>query len=147
MDALLAELLGDVGRVHDEIKALPEELAPTIGAIVKAAEQLQQRADALSESAKSQHDAHAQRVVATYADRIGQIVEKRVDEVLAARVGNVAKQLELAANKANDAAGEYITAARSPWVVVSHAWLIAAVIGVAGGLGACVAFLFATGRM
>ncbi|WP_146092735.1 hypothetical protein [Xanthomonas arboricola] len=147
MDALLAELLGDVGRVHDEIKALPEQLAPTVGALVKASEQLQQRADALSESAKAQHDAHAQRVIATYADRIGQVVEKRVDEALSARIGNVAKQLEIAVNKANDAAGEYITAARSPWVVVSQAWVIAAVIGIAGGLGASVALLFVTGRM
>ncbi|MCL1574875.1 hypothetical protein [Xanthomonas nasturtii] len=147
MDALLAELLGDVGRVHDEIKALPDQLAPTLGALVKAGEQLQQHAYALSENAKSQHDAHAQRVVATYADRIGQLVEKRVDEALSARVATVAKQLEQAINKANGAAGEYIEAARSPWVAIGNAWIAAIAIGAASGLVATVAVLYATGRM
>ncbi|CAD2265245.1 hypothetical protein X12_004518 (plasmid) [Xanthomonas arboricola] len=147
MDALLAELLGDVGRVHDEIKALPEHLAPTVGALVKAAEQLQQRADVLSENARAQHDAHAQRVVATYADSIGKIVEQRVDEALSARIGNVARQLEQAVTKTNDAAGEYINAARSPWVALGNAWLVAAVLGIAGGTASAVCILYATGRM
>ena len=39
-EALIAELLGDVGKLHDQIKALPDALkasvAPTIGALVLA---------------------------------------------------------------------------------------------------------------
>ncbi len=39
-EALLAELLGDVGKLHDQIKALPEafkeQIAPHLGALVQA---------------------------------------------------------------------------------------------------------------
>ena len=41
-DALTIELLGDVGKLHDDIKALPgnfeKEVSPTLGAILKATE-------------------------------------------------------------------------------------------------------------
>ena len=42
-DALTIDLLGDVGRLHDEIKALPEglktALAPALGAIALASKE------------------------------------------------------------------------------------------------------------
>lgn len=146
MEALLAELLGDVGRVHDEIKALPDQLAPTLGALVTATEQLQDRANTLSENAKAQHDAHAQRVVATYADRIGEVVEARVNEALNVRVGNVTRQLEQAIQQTNAAASEYVKAARSPWLTLGGAWLVAIIVGAAAGLASCVGLLYATGQ-
>jgi len=40
-DALIYDLLGDVGRLHDEVKALPDKLAPIAGTITNAADRLE----------------------------------------------------------------------------------------------------------
>ena len=38
-EALLAELLCDVGRLHDDIKALPNALSPTLDTIITASQE------------------------------------------------------------------------------------------------------------
>lgn len=49
-DALIAELLGDVGRLHDSIKELPKALGPVCGAIVKSTRDAQSVIDAYGEA-------------------------------------------------------------------------------------------------
>ncbi len=49
-DALIAELLGDVGRLHDAVKELPKSLGPVCGAVVKSARDAQAVIDAYGEA-------------------------------------------------------------------------------------------------
>ena len=44
-EALIAELLGDVGKLHDAIKELPKALAPVCGAVVKVTRDAQSAID------------------------------------------------------------------------------------------------------
>lgn len=48
-DALIAEMLGDVGKLHDEIKALPSALQPTVAHIEARAAAFQAAGDRLAE--------------------------------------------------------------------------------------------------
>lgn len=145
MDALLAELLGDVGRVHDDIKGLPDAIAPIAGAIVQASSELQQQAAALSHNAKEQHDAHARQVVAAYADRIGSLIEQRIDDAISARIGRGADQLANAIARVDEAAEKVSHATRAPWLALGNAWFVAGFIGIAGGIAATVTMLYVTG--
>lgn len=52
-EVLIAELLGDVGKLHNEIKLLPESMAPTIGAIVSASKEAKTSIDGYVESQKA----------------------------------------------------------------------------------------------
>lgn len=145
LEALNAELLGDVRGLHDEIKALPEALAPIVGAMVQAANELKEQATALSVNAKQQHDAHARQVVATYSDQIGKLIEQRVDDAISSRIGRGADQLAGAVARVDEAAERFGSAARSPWLALGNAWFITGFIGIAGGVGATLAMLYATG--
>lgn len=48
-DALIAEMLGDVGKLHDEVKALPTALQPTVEHIEARAAAFQAAADRMAE--------------------------------------------------------------------------------------------------
>lgn len=48
-DALIAEMLGDVGKLHDEVKALPAALQPTVEHIEARAAAFQAAGDRLAE--------------------------------------------------------------------------------------------------
>ena len=48
-DALIAEMLGDVGKLHDEIKALPSALQPTVEHIENRAAAFQAAGDRMAE--------------------------------------------------------------------------------------------------
>ncbi len=56
-EALIAELLGDVGRLHDHIKALPvalqESVAPSLEAVAVATAEAQQTIDKYAEAQKA----------------------------------------------------------------------------------------------
>ena len=48
-DALIAEMLGDIGKLHDEIRALPTALQPTVEHIEARAAAFQAAADRMAE--------------------------------------------------------------------------------------------------
>lgn len=56
-EALVAELLGDVGRLHDSIKELPKSLGPVCGAIVKSTRDAQAVIDAYGEAQEQRLEA------------------------------------------------------------------------------------------
>lgn len=65
-DALLVELIGDVGRVHDQINSIPSLLKDSIGdsleIMARAVEEAESTARSLSDSAQDSINAHAKLV-------------------------------------------------------------------------------------
>ena len=83
-EALLAELLGDVGRLHDEVKALPaamsaaeQRLTATVAALTGASDQYRMAITAFNDEAKQELTEYLER-------KAGQIAAKTIEEQRAA---------------------------------------------------------------
>ena len=70
-EALIAELLGDVGKLHDDIKALPGLIAPTVEAINGVAQEATEQAKAAVRASGNEE-----------ADRLHRELAKIAKEVL-----------------------------------------------------------------
>lgn len=118
LDALVAEMLGDIGKLHDELKALKDEtlpavvtdaeqkLAGVVGALLKAGQQyqsfLQDVTNKTVTSAKADIRAGA---VQAKDDAVGQ-VRQEVREAVAHPVGDLVKKLNDAVERSDNQQGE-----------------------------------------
>lgn len=72
-EVLVAELLGDVGKLHDAIKSLPKALGPVCGAIVKTARDAQSTIDGYAQAQEEK----LKIVVATELRAAAQEIQRR----------------------------------------------------------------------
>lgn len=131
-DALTIDLLGDVGRLHDQIKALPEglktSLAPALGAIALASKEAQATISQLAAEEKVSFGKFAAAEKVATRDVIRAAMREEAGEALA----SAARELATSARIHQDAAkGE--TRQRWQWIAVAFAGsLLAGALGFYG---------------
>ena len=147
-DALLAEILGDVGKLHDEIgslnQKLPEfvshaeaQLSPIVGSLVSASKALQASSavslqQAKDEAAKQLKD-DAHRLTNWYSGEIGKAAAKVAEDNIAASMKKASAELEQTISKAQQAAERLNVSAskgQSLWPLIG----VALFAGVLGGM-------------
>lgn len=103
-DALIIELLGDLGVVHDEIKKLPNQLKDSLresltliaDAVQEAENTTQKLAAGYSETLKSETDAHIQRMNEELSKQIKATINAQLNNELnscAETIGNIRNTL------------------------------------------------------
>lgn len=131
-DALTLELMGDIGRLDDKIKALPEglkeALAPTLGAIALASKEAQATIGQLGAAEKVSFGNFAAVEKVALRDSLKAALREEAGEALA----SVARELATSARIHQDAAkGE--TRQRWQWIAVAFAGsLLAGALGFYG---------------
>ena len=131
-DALTIDLLGDVGRLHDQIKALPEglqkSLAPSLGALVTASKEAQATISQLGAAEKASFGNFAAAEKVALRDSLKAALREEAGEALA----SVARELATSARIHQDAAkGEKVQ--RWQWIAVAFAGsLLAGALGFYG---------------
>ena len=131
-EVLIAELLGDVGKLHDDIKALPgnleKEVSPTLGAILKATEKAHGAIVQLGAAEKASFGNFAAAEKVALRDSLKAALREEAGEALA----SVARELATSARIHQDAAkGE--TRQRWQWIAVAFAGsLLAGALGFYG---------------
>ena len=131
-DALTIDLLGDLGRVHDQIKALPEalkeNLAPSLGALVQASKEAKATIGQLGAAEKASFGNFAAAEKVALRDSLKAALREEAGEALA----SVARELAASARIHQDAAkGE--TRQRWQWIAVAFAGsLLAGALGFYG---------------
>lgn len=131
-EVLIAELLGDVGKLHDDIKALPgnleKEVSPTLGAILKATEKAHGVIVQLGAAEKASFGNFAAAEKVALRDSLKAALREEAGEALA----SVARELATSARIHQDAAkGE--TRQRWQWIAVAFAGsLLAGALGFYG---------------
>lgn len=131
-DALTIELLGDVGRLHDQIKALPEglktSLAPTLGAIALATKEAQEAINKVGAAEKASFGNFTAAEKVALRDSLKAALREEAGEALA----SAARELATSARVHQDAAkGE--TRQRWQWIAVAFAGsLLAGALGFYG---------------
>lgn len=131
-EVLIAELLGDVGRLHDEIKGLPEglktSLAPALGAIALASKEAQATIGQLGAAEKASFGNFAAAEKVALRDSLKAALREEAGEALA----SAARELAASARIHQDAAkGE--TRQRWQWIAVAFAGsLLAGALGFYG---------------
>jgi len=131
-DALTIDLLGDLGRVHDQIKALPEalkeNLAPSLGALALASKEAQATIGQLGAAEKASFGNFAAAEKVALRDSLKAALREEAGEALA----SVARELAASARIHQDAAkGE--TRQRWQWIAVAFAGsLLAGALGFYG---------------
>ena len=131
-EVLIAELLGDVGRLHDQIKALPEglktSLAPALGAIALASKEAQATIGQLGAAEKASFGNFAAAEKVALRDSLKAALREEAGDALA----SVARELAASARIHQDAAkGE--TRQRWQWIAVAFAGsLLAGALGFYG---------------
>lgn len=131
-DALTLELMGDIGRLDDKIKALPEglkeALAPTLGAIALASKEAQATIGQLGAAEKASFGNFAAAEKVALRDSLKAALREEAGEALA----SVARELATSARIHQDAAkGE--TRQRWQWIAVAFAGsLLAGALGFYG---------------
>lgn len=131
-DALTIDLLGDVGRLHDQIKALPEafkeNLAPSLGALALASKEAQATIGQLGAAEKASFGNFAAAEKIALRDALKAALRDEAGEALA----SVARELATSARIHQDAAkGE--TRQRWQWIAVAFAGsLLAGALGFYG---------------
>ena len=131
-DALTLELMGDIGRLDDKIKALPEglkeALAPTLGAIALASKEAQATIGKLGAAEKASFGNFAAAEKVALRDSLKAALREEAGEALA----SVARELAASARIHQDAAkGE--TRQRWQWIAVAFAGsLLAGALGFYG---------------
>lgn len=131
-DALTIDLLGDVGRLHDEIKALPEglktSLGPSLGALVMASKEAQATIGQLGAAEKASFGNFAAAEKVALRDALKAALREDAGEALA----SVAREL-VASTKALDRAAKDETRQRWQWIAVAFAGsLLAGALGFYG---------------
>lgn len=131
-DALTLELMGDIGRLDDKIKALPEglkeALAPTLGAIALASKEAQATIGQLGAAEKASFGNFAAAEKVALRDALKAALREEAGEALA----SAARDLSTSARIHQDAAkGE--TRQRWQWIAVAFAGsLLAGALGFYG---------------
>ena len=131
-DALTLELMGDIGRLDDKIKALPEglkeALAPTLGAIALASKEAQATIGQLGAAEKASFGNFAAAEKVALRDALKAALRDEAGEALA----SVARELATSARIHQDAAkGEKVQ--RWQWISVAFAGsLLAGALGFYG---------------
>ena len=131
-EVLIAELLGDVGKLHDDIKALPgnleKEVSPALGAILKATEKAHGVIVQLGAAEKASFGNFAAAEKVALRDSLKAALREEAGEALA----SVARELATSARIHQDAAkGE--TRQRWQWIAVAFAGsLLAGALGFYG---------------
>lgn len=131
-EVLIAELLGDVGKLHDDIKALPgnleKEVSPALGAILKATEKAHGAIVQLGAAEKASFGNFAAAEKVALRDSLKAALREEAGEALA----SVARELATSARIHQDAAkGE--TRQRWQWIAVAFAGsLLAGALGFYG---------------
>ena len=131
-EVLIAELLGDVGKLHDDIKALPgnleKEISPALGAILKATEKAHGVIVQLGAAEKASFGNFAAAEKVALRDSLKAALREEAGEALA----SVARELATSARIHQDAAkGE--TRQRWQWIAVAFAGsLLAGALGFYG---------------
>ena len=131
-EVLIAELLGDVGKLHDDIKALPgnleKEVSPALGAILKATEKAHGAIVQLGAAEKASFGNFAAAEKVALRDSLKAALREEAGEALA----SVARELAASARIHQDAAkGE--TRQRWQWIAVAFAGsLLAGALGFYG---------------
>ena len=131
-DAFIYDLMGDVGRLHDLIKALPEGLekatAPTLGAIALAVKDAKASAEQIGKAEKASFGNFAAAEKVALRDSLKAALREEAGEALA----SVARELAASARIHQDAAkGE--TRQRWQWIAVAFAGsLLAGALGFYG---------------
>lgn len=131
-DALTIDLLGDLGKVHDQIKALPEALkealAPSLGALVLASKEAQATIGQLGAAEKASFGNFAAAEKVALRDALKASLREEAGEALA----SVARELAASA-KALDKAVKGETRQRWQWIAVAFAGsLLAGALGFYG---------------
>ena len=131
-DAFIYDLLGDVGRLHDQIKALPEglqkSLAPSLGALVTASKEAQATISQLGAAEKVAFGNFTAAEKVALRDSLKAALRDEAGEALA----SVARELATSARIHQDAAkGEKVQ--RWQWIAVAFAGsLLAGALGFYG---------------
>ena len=131
-DALTIELLGDVGKLHDDIKALPgnfeKEVSPTLGAILKATEKAHGAIVQLGAAEKASFGNFAAAEKVALRDALKAALREEAGEALA----SAARELATSARIHQDAAkGEKVQ--RWQWIAAAFAGsLLAGALGFYG---------------
>ena len=131
-DALTIDLLGDLGKVHDQIKALPEafkeNLAPSLGALTLASKEAQATIGQLGAAEKASFGNFAAAEKVALRDALKAALREEAGEALA----SAARDLSTSARIHQDAAkGE--TRQRWQWIAVAFAGsLLAGALGFYG---------------
>ena len=137
LEALTAELLGDVGKLHDEIKALPAEvekasarLEELIGGFVKAAEHYQDAIDAyIREKAEYTADRCAKEVETEIRGLVNKAIQESLGGPLAQTISNI-KSVTNEAQKSIKATENHIEkVAEKTWIKTAWWTLLAGIIG------------------
>jgi hypothetical protein len=81
-EALLAELLCDVGKLHDEIKALPSALSPTLDVIITASKEAKMAIEHHTQCQKKIMDGWAQAEIQSFKSQISAPVETTIGEAI-----------------------------------------------------------------
>lgn len=131
-DALTLELMGDIGRLDDKIKALPEglkeALSPTLGALALASKEAQATIGQLGAAEKASFGNFAAAEKVALRDALKAALREEAGEALA----SAARELATSARIHQDAAkGE--TRQRWQWIAVAFAGsLLAGALGFYG---------------
>ena len=131
-EVLIAELLGDVGKLHDDIKALPgnleKEVSPALGAILKATEKAHGAIVQLGAAEKASFGNFAAAEKVALRDALKAALRDEAGEALA----SVARERATSARIHQDAAkGEKVQ--RWQWIAVAFAGsLLAGALGFYG---------------
>ena len=131
-EVLIAELLGDVGKLHDDIKALPgnleKEISPALGAILKATEKAHGAIVQLGAAEKASFGNFAAAEKVALRDSLKAALREEAGDALA----SVARELAASA-KALDAATKSERRQRWQWIAVAFAGsLLAGALGFYG---------------
>lgn len=124
-EVLIAELLGDVGKLHDDIKALPgnfeKEVSPTLGAILKASKEAQATIGQLGAAEKASFGNFAAAEKVALRDALKASLREEAGEALA----SVARELAASATALDKAVKEE-TRQRWQWIAVAFAGSVVA---------------------
>lgn len=122
LDALIAEMLGDVGKLHDELQSLKEalpaftneaeaKLSTVVGSVVEVTNSLRAETAAHVNAAKADAakalEGKAHELANWYAAEIGKAATKAATEQVGAVIEQASAQLEQAAASVRAAAGQY----------------------------------------
>lgn len=93
-DALIIELMGDIGRLDDGIKALPntmnEAIAPTLGALVTASKEAEKTIAKLGAEQKSSIHNFAEKEKSTLRESLKAVLREEAGNALASAAGKLA---------------------------------------------------------
>ncbi len=131
-EALIAELLGDVGLLHDEIKTLPGKLNGSLAPTLEALSRAKTNATATIDQHAEQQKGHLQYYVAQQKSALLNDIHAAIRQEAGAALSGVSRALEQSA-RAHQSALHQTTHQGIQWVMIALATgILGGVIGVFG---------------